>query len=221
MAKVKNLFLVLLAIVAVGMLGACSDGNAAWNTPETETYAGTYTIAGTTYTSLNIVSDGTYTMTNGTTIDTGTYTVSAREAISTGSYIFTSRKHSGTFRVTISSDAAVSLTSGTIAVSGSGNYNPFVGNTYVMTAYTLDSTNYLPTWKKEIGGDDIITFTSTRAFTEKFGASGGSRSGTYAMNAKTLNFAMSSSDLRPCSYTDNGKTFTYTTNSYSVTFTQR
>ena len=102
---------------------ACGEENNEDSQTESTSYEGNFSLAGTSYSKLTIVSNGTYTMRKGNnTRDEGTWQLATnRAAINKGIYIFTSKLYKGTFSVEIT-DTGVSLTrgSGTLEANGTG-----------------------------------------------------------------------------------------------------
>ena len=121
----KGILLTLLCAGMVVMMVSCSNGDddsSSSPVPTTETYTGSFTVAGASYDTLIMSSDGTYTMTvNGVAADNGRY-----EPLSGETYTFTSSVHNnGTFTVTKGiGGTTITLASGSgsggLSASGSG-----------------------------------------------------------------------------------------------------
>ena len=132
----KGILLALLCAAAAMVLGSCSGSGSSDDSPETETYTGSFTVSGESYNSLT-VTGGTYTMTGSGTSDSGTYSTAA-SVLADGTYTFTSNKHHGTYTVTISGNT-ITITAGTLNASGSGTKK-------VVVTVTSNDTNVETRW---------------------------------------------------------------------------
>ena len=129
MKRFRLSFSVLIALLAMLTVISCggggggggggSVGNGNTSTAANDSYTGSFTVNGVTYTTLNI-SGNTYTLTGNNGSDNGTYEQS-RSILTDGVYIFTSSVYGGSFTVTISGNTITfSRGSGTIEASGTG-----------------------------------------------------------------------------------------------------
>ena len=123
----KGFLLTLLCAGMVAAMVSCSNGDddsGSSPAPTTETYSGTFTVNGVSYSTLNVLSNSTYTMTgNGVESDNGTYQETGSRSVlkENTTYIFRSNRHDGTFEATLSNvTISIQKGSGTLAVSGSG-----------------------------------------------------------------------------------------------------
>ncbi|MBQ9622383.1 MAG: hypothetical protein IJR39_03465 [Treponema sp.] len=125
MKKLFKLQALLAAILMAFSFASCSGDDDDDDSPSTTTYTGSFSLAGTNYTTLNIMSDGNYTMTGDSDTDRGTWVLASARAVAVGDYIFTSTVHkasdgtNGTFSVSITS-TSVTMETGTLTASGTG-----------------------------------------------------------------------------------------------------
>ncbi|MBR0495025.1 MAG: hypothetical protein IJJ71_02475 [Treponema sp.] len=125
MKKLFKLQALLAAILMAFSFASCSGDDDDDDSPSKTTYTGSFSLAGANYTTLNIMSDGNYTMTGDSDTDRGTWVLASARAVAVGDYIFTSTVHkasdgtNGTFSVSITS-TSVTMETGTLTASGTG-----------------------------------------------------------------------------------------------------
>lgn len=125
MKKLFKLQALLAAILMAFSFASCSGGDDDDDSPSKTTYTGSFSLAGANYTTLDIMSDGNYTMTGDSDTDRGTWVLASARAVAVGDYIFTSTVHkasdgtNGTFSVSITS-TSVTMETGTLTASGTG-----------------------------------------------------------------------------------------------------
>ncbi len=125
MKKLFKLQALLAAILMAFSFASCSGGDDDDDSPSKTTYTGSFSLAGANYTTLDIMSDGNYTMTGDSDTDKGTWVLASARAVAVGDYIFTSTVHkaedgtNGTFSVSITS-TSVTMETGTLTASGTG-----------------------------------------------------------------------------------------------------
>lgn len=125
MKKLFKLQALLAAILMAFSFASCSGDDDDDDSPSKTTYTGSFSLAGANYTTLDIMSDGNYTMTGDSDTDRGTWVLASARAVEVGDYIFTSTVHkaedgtNGTFSVSITS-TSVTMETGTLTASGTG-----------------------------------------------------------------------------------------------------
>lgn len=125
MKKLFKLQALLAAILMAFSFASCSGDDDDDDSPSKTTYTGSFSLAGANYTTLDIMSDGNYTMTGDSDTDRGTWVLASARAVAVGDYIFTSTVHkaedgtNGTFSVSITS-TSVTMETGTLTASGTG-----------------------------------------------------------------------------------------------------
>lgn len=125
MKKLFKLQALLAAFLMAFSFASCSGDDDDDDSPSKTTYTGSFSLAGANYTTLDIMSDGNYTMTGDSDTDKGTWVLASARAVAVGDYIFTSTVHkaedgsNGTFSVSITS-TSVTMETGTLTASGTG-----------------------------------------------------------------------------------------------------
>ncbi len=123
MKKIGKVMATLLALAGVVSFMSCASDGGGSGSAVTE-YSGSFSVGGKDFSSLNIKSDGTYTMIGEDGNDSGTWTLTNDDsqrasAASEGTYEFTSSKLGGSFTVEVT-QTSISLSAGTIEAKGSG-----------------------------------------------------------------------------------------------------
>ena len=199
------------------VLLSCSNSGSDDDSPATDTYSGSFTVNGASYSSLS-VTNGTYTMTGTGGTDSGTYATSAAVLADGTTYTFTSNTHHGTFKVTISG-TGLSLSNGTLTASGTGSvYVPpvttsssssgggaalFWNGVLVITPSSSNPTrNYLSSIP--------TTGTVTYSFTAKTAKNGHTNDTDYTSLCGTYSWYLGGEQIRETNACDDEKQYRYT-----------